>query len=297
MTEQTHRDKGAVVITGTSSGIGHAAALLLDRAGYRVFAGVRKTQDVEQLRGEGSGRFCPLLLDITSQQHIDAASTFVAERLGPEEGLRGLVNNAGICEPGPIEFIGMDRLRSQMDTNFIGHVAVIQAFMPLIRKGQGRIINVGSGLGDFSFPLLGAYAASKCALAAMSDALRRELRWWRIPVSLVIAGTVESPLWDKTPASRDSLPDVQVKDKDRLYEEMAGAVNDLMQQGRRAAVQPEVVAEVIKKALEARRPKARYRRGPGSRMADLGSRLPERFTDWVIERVLRKQLPGKLVGW
>lgn len=294
---EIQQDKGAVVITGTSTGIGHATALLLDRSGYCVFAGVRREQDGDKLRREGSQRLCPLILDITNQEQIDAAAALVREKLGPERGLGGLVNNAGICEPGPIEFIGIDRLRRQMEVNMIGHVAVIQAFMPLIRKGRGRVINVASATGSFALPMLGAYVASKCAMEGMSDALRRELRWWGIPVSVIEPGTVEAAMWDKTPDSPDKLPNGQVEDKEHIYDELAEAAKKLMQRGRRVAAEPELVAEVIKKALEARRPKARYRRGPGSRMAVLGSKLPESFTDWVVEKVLKKQLPAKLLGW
>lgn len=290
-------DPGAVLITGSSTGIGRAAARLLADSGYRVFAGVRRPIDAERLRAESGGRLRPLLLDITDQQQIDEAAATVAQELGPEQGLRGLIDNAGICEPGPLEFIRMDRVRRQLETNLIGHIAVIQAFLPLIRRGRGRIINVGSAMGEVPFPLLGAYAASKCAFEAMNDSLRRELRWWDIPVTLVIPGTVETPLWDKTPDGPDTLADGRADDKDGLYEEMAGAVRALMHRGRSVAVQPESLARIIKQALEARRPKPRYRRGPGSRMADLGRRLPVRLVDWAIDNVLKGKLPRKLVGW
>jgi len=294
---QTEKEKNAVVITGTSTGIGHATALLLDRSGYRVFAGVRSKQDRDKLCGEGSERLCPLILDITNQAQIDAAAALVSEQLGPPQGLGGLINNAGICEPGPLEFMALDRLRRQIEVNLIGQVAVIQAFMPLIRKGRGRIINVGSATGRFALPMLGAYVASKCGLEGLSDALRRELRGWRIPVSVIEPGTVETAMWDKTPDSPEGLPHGRIEDKEHIYDELTQAVRELMQQGRRVAVEPEVLAQVIKKALEARRPKARYRRGPGSHMALIGSRLPELLTDWVIEKILRKQLPTKWMGW
>lgn len=294
---ETQQDKGAVVITGTSTGIGYSTALLLDRSGYCVFAGVRKKQDRDRLRGEGSERLRPLLLDITDQQQIDAAAALVMENLEPEQGLRALINNAGVCEPGPIEFIGIDCLRRQMEVNMIGHVAVIQAFMPLIRKGCGRIINVVSALGNFAMPLLGAYSASKYAMRGISDALRRELRWWGIPVSVIEPGTVKTAMWeDKTIDRSEQFPNGDM-DTEQMYREYAHAVNDVMQQGCRVAVKPEALAEVIKKVLEARSPKAQYRYGPGSYMAVIGSRLPVFFTDWLIEKILRKQLPTKLMGW
>lgn len=250
-----------------------------------------------RLRREGSERFCPLLLDITNQQQIDAAAQLVAGELGPERGLQGLINNAGICEPGPIEFIRLDRVRFQIETNLIGQVAVIQAFMPFIRKGHGRIINVGSAASDLSLPLMGAYAASKRAFDAMNDSLRRELRTWGIPVSLVIPGNVETPLWDKTPQSPPRLPDGKLEDKDGLYQKMGESMLAFMTQGRRVAIQPEALAAVIKEALEARRPKARYRRGPGSRMAKIWSNLPEFLSDWILDSVLNRRLPAKLGGW
>jgi len=294
---KNHRPNGAVVISGTSSGIGHATALLLDQSGYRVFAGVRREDDAQRLQAKASERLRTLILDITCQDQIDGAVVAVKEALGPEEGLAGLVNNAGICEPGPIELIGMDRFRRQIEVNLIGHVAMIQAMLPLVRQGRGRIINVSSATGRFALPILGAYVASKWALEGMSDALRRELRWLGIPVSIIEPGTVEAPLWDKTPDSIDMFPDEQIAGKNELYDELAAAVRDLMQRGRSVATEPEVLARVIKKAIEARRPKARYCCGPGARMAVLGSRLPEFLTDWVTEKILRKKLPPKLMGW
>ena len=289
--------KGTVLITGTSSGIGHATALRLDRSGYRVFAGVRKEADAATLRREGSPRLSPLILDITKQEQIDAAAACVGQAIGPDAGLLALINNAGTCEPGPIEFISLERFRWQMEVNLFGHVAMIQAFMPLVRRGRGRIINVASATGRFAIPMLGAYVASKSAMEGMSDALRRELRWWGIPVSIIEPGTVEAALWDKTPDSAEKLPEGHGQDKEGLYDELGEAVRRLMQRGRSVAVQPEALAEVIQKAVEARRPKARYRRGPGSWMAVMGSRMPEWLTDWIVEKILRGRLPTKLMGW
>jgi len=192
--------RGAILITGTSTGIGHATAILLDRAGYTVFAGVRKVQDAARLRSEASALLCPVILDITDQAQIDTALAFIRERLGSEGGLQGLVNNAGRGEAGPMELIAIDRLRYQLEVNLVGHVALIQACLPLIRRGHGRIINIGSAAADFPMPFLGAYAASKSAMFITSTVLRRELRWWGIPVSIIQTGFVHSAIWNDAEA-------------------------------------------------------------------------------------------------
>jgi len=164
-------ERGRVLITGTSTGIGRACAVLLDRQGYRVFAGVRRVQDAESLRKEASERLVPVMLDITDARQIAEARTQVEASVEPESGLTGLLNCAGIMVAGALESLPLDRLRWQLEVNLIGQVAVTQAFLPLIRQGHGRIINIGSGNGRFAFPFMGAYAASS---------LRR---LWRVPAT------------------------------------------------------------------------------------------------------------------
>ncbi len=304
------QDKGAVFITGASSGIGYATALLLDRSGYRVFAAVRKEHDHEKLLKEGSVRLSPIFLDITDQDQIRAAVEQVQESMEYEKRFEALINNAGTCEPGPIEFIGIDRLRRQIETNIVGQVAVIQEFLPLIRKWHGRIINVVSASGKFAMPLLGAYSGSKFAMEGISDSLRRELRWWGIPVSIIEPGTVATAMYDnlidqsERLSVRNSETSVdryeklaRSEDKEHIYDDFGAAVKMLMLQGLSVAIRPEALAEVIKKALEAKHPKARYRCGPGSTMAVIGSCLPDFITDWFIEKVVRDQLSKKIMGW
>ncbi len=294
---QRRTDRGAVLITGTSSGIGRATALRLDRAGYEVFATVRQSEDAVQLKSQASSRLRTLILDITNPKEIEAALDAVRETLGPRHGLHALVNNAGTCEPGAIECIGIERFRRQMEVNVIGHVQVIQAFLPLVRLGHGRIVNVASAAAKAPLPLFGAYAASKCAMEGMSDALRRELRWFGIPVSIVEPGTVEAAIWDKTPDSPELVPGEADNPANALYDAMQDGVHALMQRGRRAAVPPEQLAAVIQRAIEARWPRARYRHGPGARMSVLANLLPEFVTDWFIEKIIKKKLPTRLMGW
>lgn len=282
MEDATAPHRGAVLITGASTGIGHATALLLDQAGYAVLAGVRKPQDAARLRGEASDRLCPVTLDITDQAQIDAAVALTRARLGPEGGLRALINNAGHGEAGPIELIAISRLRRQLEVNVIGHVAVIQAFLPLIRQGHGRIINVGSAAADCPMPFLGAYAASKSAMRSMSTALRRELRWWRIPVSIIQAGVVRSAIWSD---AEQQLETIRREDTHDRYSEPLEALYQRLQLSLRIAVSPDVIATTIKKALEARRPRAVYRSGPGARLAVIAGLLPDALLQRGLERL------------
>lgn len=278
-----HRD--AVLITGASTGIGHATALLLDQAGYSVFAGIRKPQDAARLRSEASVRLCPLTLDITDQAQIDAAVAFTRARLGPEGGLKALINNAGSTEAGPVELIAISRLRYQLEVNVIGHVAVIQAFLPLIRQGHGRIINVGSAAADCPMPFLGAYAASKSAMRSLSTALRGELWWWGIPVSIIQVGVVRSAIWND---AEGQLETIRREDAHDRYAEPMEGLSRRLQFALRIAASPDVIATTIKQALEARRPKAVYRSGPGSDLAVIARFLPDALRQRVLERFVKR---------
>lgn len=178
----------SVVITGASTGIGAACALELDRRGFRVFAGVRKAADGLRLHEQASRWLAPLMIDVTDATSIAEAAKTVAAALdgGP---LTGLVNNAGIVVGGPLETLPPSEFRRQLDVNVVGQLLVTQAFLPLLRAGRGRIVNIGSFSGRVGVPYSGAYAASKHALKAMTDSLRIELRRWKISVSTVEPGS------------------------------------------------------------------------------------------------------------
>ena len=181
---------GSVIITGASSGIGEACALRLDRRGFHVFAGVRRISDGELLQQKTSDRLVPVLLDVTSQESIASAKELISAQIHPA-GLFGLFNNAGIPLGGALEALDLDDFRSQMEVNLIGAIAMTQAFLPLLRKGNGRIINMSSISGLIALPFVGPYAATKFALEAISDSLRVELKPWGISVSLVEAGAAQ----------------------------------------------------------------------------------------------------------
>ena len=185
----------AVVITGASKGIGKACALHLDELGFRVFAGVRKQVDADALQAASSANLTPLFIDVVNSDSIAAAAESVTQQVG-QDGLWGLVNNAGIAVAGPIEFLPVDEFRLQFEINFFGQIAVIQAFMPLIRQATGRIINMSSMSGHFGSPFLSPYSASKHSMEVMSDALRREMIPFGIKVSVIEPSNTSSNIWE-----------------------------------------------------------------------------------------------------
>jgi NAD(P)-dependent dehydrogenase (short-subunit alcohol dehydrogenase family) len=187
----------AALVTGASSRIGRATALRLEGAGWSVFAGVRDPAGDALLGATGGrGTLEPVLLDVTDQESIAATRTRIAERVGTQ-GLRGLVNNAGIGVGGVLEFVRLEDLRQILEVNLTGQVAVTQAMLPLLRSGTGRIVFTSSDNGRWAPPYMSPYAASKFALEAVGDALRVELCRSKISVSIIEPGSIRTSIWDK----------------------------------------------------------------------------------------------------
>ncbi|GAA6620724.1 SDR family oxidoreductase [Scytonema sp. NUACC26] len=251
------RQKGAVLITGTSTGVGRAAALLLDKKGYRVFAALRQEKDAESLKHDASENLTPILMDITKGEEIKLAADIVSKAVG-DEGLVGLVNNAGLLVDGPVEYIAIDDLRWQFEVNVFGQIAVTQAFLPLIRKAKGRIINIGSVGGKIAGPFVSALCASKFALEAFTDALRIELDPWDIEVILVEPGSIASAAPDKVEESfQKNFANMSLEAKAMYGDAYKFYVEGLIRSNR-TGMPPEQVANAILEALEASKPKTRY---------------------------------------
>jgi NAD(P)-dependent dehydrogenase (short-subunit alcohol dehydrogenase family) len=271
----------SVLITGASSGIGEATALRLARAGWRVFAGVRADADGERLRAAGGELLEPVTIDVTEPATIAA----VAEAL-EDEPLDGLVNNAGTALAMPLEFLPLDQLRRQLEVNLVGHVAVTQALLPNLRSARGRIVNVGSIAGRSSLPFLGAYAASKHALEAVTDALRVELRPFGIAVTVIEPGTIATPIWRKGGERFEELAAQTPEELGELYGQRMEAFRAAATAAGQRAEPADKVAIVVEHALTAERPKARYVVGRDARLRSLVERLPAGLRDRVYERVL-----------
>lgn len=268
-----------VLVTGASSGIGEATALRLASAGWRVLAGVRTEADAERL-GAAAG-VEPITIDVTDGGTIAAA----AERLG-DTPLHGLVNNAGTALAMPLEFLPLDQLRRQLEVNLVGQVAVAQALLPNLRAARGRIVNVGSIAGRSALPFLGAYAASKHALEAVTDALRLELRPFGIAVTIIEPGTIATPIWRKGAELFQELAEGMPDKLGELYGKRMAAFREAAAAAGRRGEPAEEVAKVIEDALTSERPRARYVVGRDARRRAWVERLPTRLRDRAYERAL-----------
>jgi NAD(P)-dependent dehydrogenase (short-subunit alcohol dehydrogenase family) len=279
-------ERPAVVITGASSGIGRACALELARRGFRVFAAVRRAQDAEALRAEAPAEgLTPINLEVTDPASIALAARTVEEALG-DRGLDGLINNAGVSASGPLEFLELDELRHHLEVNLVGQVAVTQAFLPLVRKRPGRIVFTGSMGGYLALPFLGPYAASKHALEAIADSLRRELRPWGIEVCLLEPGAIQSRIWEKgTADGARQINDLPARAAG-LYRDKMEKLLALSERTAARAIGAEAVARVVHHALTAARPRTRYRVGPDAKFGRFATRwFPDRWVDRLVDRL------------
>jgi NAD(P)-dependent dehydrogenase (short-subunit alcohol dehydrogenase family) len=250
-----------------------------------VFACVRKATDGEALKSLAPDTIDAVLLDVTDANSITAAAAAVTTAVG-ESGIAGLVNNAGIVAPGPLEFLPASELRSVLEVNVVGPVATTQAFLPLLRLGRGRIVFVSSLAGRVASPLTGAYCASKFALEALSDVWRMELHTSEIPISVIEPGAVATPIWSKSLAASSAVFDVMPELAQRRYERLTAGVKNWAERSTERGIPMDDVTDTVVHALTAELPKTRYIVGKGSRLYTLLRFLPDRLRDRLILRTL-----------
>ncbi len=273
-----------VVITGVSSGIGHDATRLLLEQGYFVFGSVRKQTDAERVKAEFGDNFMPLVFDVTDGEGVKTAVSLVQSIIG-NTGLAALVNNAGISTPGPLMHLTPDDLRFQLEVNVVSVLAVTQAFLPLLGASKditfapGRIVNISSVSGKIAYPFMGAYAASKHALEAMSDSLRRELMLYGVDVILIEPGTVQTPIIDKY---ADQVARFRETDYAPVLDKLSAAVDAR----RKSAIPVARVSRTVYQAISSPNPKTRY---VLPRKWLTGWLLPYRLPDRVLDRLSARQ--------
>lgn len=276
----------SVLITGASTGIGEDLARDLASRGWRVFAGVRRPADGERLVA-ADARITAVTVDVTDATSIAACRAAVAAQLG-DTPLDALVNNAGIAVGGPLEFLPIDDLRRQFEVNVFGLVAVTQAMLPLLRRGPGRIVNIGSIGGRVTTPMVGPYCASKFAVEAISDALRMELAAWGLSVVLIEPGVVVTPIWDKGASDMASVSSRLPPEALTLYHGFLRGMARLLAGAPRRGVPVAAVSRVVAKALSVRQPRHRYVIGRDAMLRLVAQTLlPRRWMDAATLRFLR----------
>jgi NAD(P)-dependent dehydrogenase (short-subunit alcohol dehydrogenase family) len=268
------------LVTGASTGIGHATALELARAGFLVFAGVRNASDAERLRREGLE---PVQLDVTDETSIATAAELVHSA---GRGLDVLVNNAGIGVVAPIEHVAQRELRRIFDVDFFGQVAVIQAFLPLLRKARGRIVNIGTVGSHLSLPFGSPLGAAKAAFRSMNDSLRLELRPFGIHVTIVEPGAIKTPAIGKTLGDPEGAIERLGLAGSMRY---GDAMRKMMRTGfelENGGSPPDVVARTVLRAATAKRPRIAYRTGKTAGILTLMRAVPPRVFDLVVALLL-----------
>jgi NAD(P)-dependent dehydrogenase (short-subunit alcohol dehydrogenase family) len=278
------------VVTGASTGIGAATARELARRGFHVLAGVRRDRDADAIRGPGVE---PVIIDVTNPNHIRALTTRVHE--DPQgRAVRALVNNAGIGVNVPVETFPIDEWRRLFEVNFFGHIALTQSLLPALVRHKGRVINISSVGGKIAMATYGPYAATKFALEAVSDSLRRELVPLGVHVIVVEPGAVRTEMPGRAIATANELASTMTPEQGRRYGGLIQAINAQTASHTKSGsgVSAEASAEVIAKAVTARKPRSRYTVGRDAAMiTSLARFLPDRMLDRVLAAALRPHFP------
>ncbi len=276
----------SVVVTGASTGIGWGCVKVLTGKSFHVFGSVRKQADAERLQKEFGASFTPLIFDVTDEAAVAAGAKVVAAKLNGAS-LFGLVNNAGIANPGPLLHLDIAAFRQQMEVNVTGQLIVTQAFAPLLgatpdakSKERGRICMMSSVGGKVASPFLGPYSASKFALEGLSESLRRELLIYGVDVIIIAPGAIATPIWDKA----DAL-DVS-RYANTPYKTSLDLVKKYMVGLGQKGLPPERIGETVHTALTTPNPKTRYIVTPEPLTNWLGNNLPKRMLDNTIAKRL-----------
>lgn len=273
----------AVLVTGVSSGIGEALAQGLLERGYHVLGSVRRLEDARGLSGNWGTHFTPLVFDVTDPASMEAARAR-AEEVLQGRGLTALVNNAGVSHSGPLLHQPMAQIREVFEVNVFGLLAATRAFAPLLgaRHGAvhpaGRVVNIGSVSGAITVPFMGAYSASKHAVEALAQALRRELMPYGVHVSTIEPGFVRTRMFEKSAprAAAGLYADTDIAPAWRQF-------NASLLKQEASARPPEQVVRAVIAAIESPRPRTRHPLDPLWR---IGRLLSDRAFDGLIFRAL-----------
>ncbi|MEV1172518.1 SDR family NAD(P)-dependent oxidoreductase [Nonomuraea sp. NPDC049784] len=270
------RQRRAIFLTGAAGGIGEALVKDLTQRGYLVFAGVRSNRgSLDELP-----HVVTVQVDVTDPGSVADAAKRVSRHPTAAGGLHAVINNAGVIVQGPLELVPPAELQRQFEVNTFGPTYVTQAFLPLLRLGGGRVVNVGASTARTPLPLMAPISASKAALAALSDAQRLELAAWNIPVVLVEPGATETPIFASAEAAAKSATDSADPHRVALYANHLAAFAKMMAKQKNGPVHR--VVKTIVTAVEVRNPKRRYVTGSDAHVLVTLSRLPASLRERLI---------------
>ncbi|XP_071552206.1 D-beta-hydroxybutyrate dehydrogenase, mitochondrial-like [Panulirus ornatus] len=284
----------AVVVTGCDSGFGNTLALHLDKMGFRVFAGCLKAdgEGADHLRQEGSSRLHVLQMDVTNQDQLDKAAQHVKDLLPGDESVWGLVNNAGVCTLGPVEWVSMKGFRKDPEVNVFGLIAVTKAFLPLVRQAKGRVVSVASVAGRMSARFMGSYCASKYAVEGFNDALRQEMLPFGVHVCLIEPGNfangtylfaTDDAVEQEVKAMWTGLDDDLRSDYGQPYcTRVEGFMKNFRRQGAKD-ISPVIIA--LTEALTQTHPQPRY--CPMDVLMYLVACVNTHFPEWVYDALVQ----------
>ena len=283
MTEDSlERRRGAVVVTGATGGIGLATSRALLAHGFQVVGSHLPGEDVSPLREAGAAAFP---LDVARLDSVRSFREAVLAALGTTP-LLGLVNNAGIAAGGPIELLDLEGVREMLEVNVLGPFAVTQAFIPRLREARGRVVNISSVSGRLAAPYLAPYCASKSAMEAFSDSLRREMLPFGVDVVVIQPAVTRTAIWDRV--EREDISRYQ----GTPYEGVAPVMQARMLKSRRKGLDPALVGAAVLRALTEPRPPSRIPVLRKRWKYVLSGILPARVIDRIVARELGFRLPG-----
>jgi len=280
----------SVVITGASSGIGRSCVTKMLRAGWRVFATVRRASDRDKLQAESG--VVPVIMDVEDAASIRSAAEQIESKL-QGSGLDGLVNCAGIGMVRPLEYAPIEDVRKIFEINVFGQIALTQALCGALRKRRGRVVNITSVGVNLAIPFGGLLNASKCAFGMLSDNLRLELRPFGVWVSAVEPGAISTPAVEKTLGDIEQVIEALPAEAQARYGSMLRTFAQKAYAREKAGSPPDVVARAVYHALTLSRPRIRYRVGKHVKLlATLPKILPESVMDVLRLKMFGISAPG-----
>lgn len=274
-----------ILITGVSTGIGYDLAKVFLDHDYVVYGSVRKKEDAERLSSELGSNFHAIIFDVTDHEAIDRVALELEAQIG-EEGLGGLINNAGTAIAGPFIDLSVDDFRSQFEINVFGLIKVTQAFLPLLGAREnhsfspGRIIQISSIAGKQGMPYMSPYSGSKHALEGITESMRKELLYYGIDVILIEPGPIKTPIWNKAASE-----EIETRFKDSVYfESIKKYRTKFIPKAVKRAWTSEKASKIIFKAFKAKRPRVRY------------LIIAQKFMNWTLPRLLPTRFLDKLIA-